>query len=65
MGKRMKLNYSITLENDIKPCQTTKGTINATSPGAAASRVVKLARKEFKGYRWRSLVVVLEKEIDE
>lgn len=57
----MTYKYSVTFENDLLPCRTAIGTLIASGPATAANRAVKLAKKEFKGARFSSLVVVLEK----
>lgn len=57
----MKAKFTVTFESDLLPCRTHQGVINLTSPQGTIARAVKLAAKEFKGQRWRSLVAVIEK----
>lgn len=58
----MRCAASVTFEFDVKPCLTTKiPLIEAGSPHTIAARALRLAKKELKPSRWRSLVVVLER----
>lgn len=58
----MNYKYSVTFEHDLNPCRTSRGMLIASGPATAANRAIKIAKKEFKGVRWSSLVVVLEKQ---
>lgn len=57
----MKLNYSVSFENETTPVDTVRGTVVAGGPGTAANRAIKLAKKQAKTGRWKSIVVVLER----
>lgn len=58
----MNYTFHVTFENETKGPATVTGTVDAGGPATAANRAVKAAKKELKGVRWTSLVIVLEKE---
>lgn len=60
----MNYKFSVTFEHPTLPCKTLTGILIASGPATAANRVIKIAKKEFKGVRFSSLVVVLEKVDD-
>ncbi len=60
----MIYNFHVTFENETNAPNTVSGTVDATGVGTAANRAIKAAKKELRGIRWSSLVVVLEKVKD-
>ena len=60
----MKIKYQVTFENESNPIRTLSGIVIATGAGTAANRAVKDAKKQAKGARWSSIVIVLEKVED-
>ena len=60
-GVGMTCNYSATFEYDLRPTQTTTGTITAGSAATCCARATRIAQKAQAPKRWRSMVVVLER----
>ena len=61
----MKFKYAVTYEFSKLPPITARGTVASTGAHTAASRAVKAARKGVAGRKWSSLVVVLEREVED
>ena len=57
----IKATFAVSLEHDTLPIRTNRGLITAPSPASAARKALAATLKMFKGARWRSCVVVLEK----
>ena len=57
----IKATFAVSLEHDTLPVRTNRGIVEAPSPATAARRALAETLKKFKGARWRSCVVVLEK----
>ena len=53
--------FAVSLEHDTLPIRTNRGLATAPSPASAARKALAATLKAFKGVRWRSCVVVLEK----
>lgn len=60
----IKATFAVSLEHDTLPVRTNRGILIAPSAATAARRALAMTLKQFKGARWRSCVVVLEK-VDE
>jgi hypothetical protein len=56
------LTYSITFEHDTKPTQTVRGDALTNDPHLALRRALNAIEQAHPRYKWRSLVVVLEKD---
>jgi hypothetical protein len=57
----MRFSASVTFESNTTAPKSHRCEIEAGSPQSAASRAIRLARREHKGVRWSSVVVVIEK----
>jgi hypothetical protein len=55
--------YSVTFEYDSEQSQTSRGTITVPNIALGVRRAVESARKEYRGARPRSLVVVLDSQL--
>lgn len=56
-----KYIVAVTFESDTQPPKTFRGEVEGAGVPSAISKALRLAKVQFKGARWESLVVVLHK----
>jgi hypothetical protein len=61
----MKVRYSVSFEYDMRPVQTARGTVAASSGATCVARAVREAQKALSPVGWRSLVCVLLERLPE
>lgn len=61
VSQKQGWKVSVSLEFDLQPILTWRGTVYCGSPATAANKGIREARKQFKGKKPRSWALLLEK----